>query len=321
MSVFLVAARLLRRVRDRHVALLLVTVVVIVIIGGIVFAAVDSVGVGTGLYWSVTTATTVGYGDVTPHNAASRVVAVCVMLTTIPILGSVFALLAGAAVVSKLRRLLGLEAKLPAVPYTVVYGTHPVLPQVLAELVDADDPVVLLAAEKPARLTPGVHFITGDPTDDAALRTTEPARACRALIACTDDADTLIVAVGLRAAAPDLEVYALSESARVASALHDLGVHHTMSSTRLVGHTVAKALETPAAGDVLLQLVDSPAYVMRERAVDEATAGRPLSTIRSETGALVLALRHAGGVDLGVVDDPVLATGDYLIELVARPSP
>jgi voltage-gated potassium channel len=217
--------------------------------------------------------------------------------------------------------LLGLDARLPSTAYTVVYGSHPVVTQVISELASIDRPVVLVASARPAGLREGVHFVLGDPTDEEVLHSSQPERADRALIACTDDADTLIIAVTLRTCAPDLEIYAMSESARVAMALRDLGIPHTLSTTRLVSHTVAKALESPAAGEVVLELVDSPDYVMRERAVDPALAGRVLSEIRSANGGLVLAMRHDTTVDLGVTTDPVVAAGDYLIELVARPRP
>jgi voltage-gated potassium channel len=36
-----------------------------------------------GLYWSVTTMTTVGYGDLTPHSTAGRIIALIVMLVGI----------------------------------------------------------------------------------------------------------------------------------------------------------------------------------------------------------------------------------------------
>jgi Ion channel len=55
-----------------------------------VFGAVSGVSYWTGLYWALTTATTVGYGDVAPHGGAARLVAVVVMLTAIPLLGAVF---------------------------------------------------------------------------------------------------------------------------------------------------------------------------------------------------------------------------------------
>jgi voltage-gated potassium channel len=319
MTIFLIAQKLFNRVRDVHVAILLSVAIGIVIVGGILFSAADGVSVGTGLYWSVTTATTVGYGDVTPANVASRVIAVCVMLTTIPLVGACFALFAGASAVSHLRRMLGLDTHLPASPYTVIYGAHPVLAHVLAELALVDDTVVLVASAKPPHLQADVHYVTGDPTDEEAIRASRPDQADRALIACASDADTLIVAVALRTSAPDLEIYALSESARVASALRDLGVTHTLSSTELVGHTVAKSLETPSAGNVVLQLVDSSAYSLRERDVEPELVSRTLSQARAVAGALVLGISRDGKVDLGVGDDPVLVAGDRLVELIPCP--
>lgn len=59
---------------------------------GIWFAAVEHVSVGNGLYWAVTTATTVGYGDVTPRHALGKVIAVLVMLTVIPLFAATFSL-------------------------------------------------------------------------------------------------------------------------------------------------------------------------------------------------------------------------------------
>jgi voltage-gated potassium channel len=319
MSVFLIARRLLNRVRDEHIAALLAAAVTIVIVGGLVFAVTDHESAGAGIYWAITTATTVGYGDVIPHNAASRVVAVVVMLTTIPLVGSALALFAGTTVIKHLRRMLGLDTRLPPSPYTLVFGAHPVVAPVLLELVEADDTVVLVGSKKPAGLHDKIHFLTGDPTDEEVMRTSRPDQADRALIACEDDADTLIVAVALRTSAPDLEIYALTESARVAKALRDLGVSRTLSSTHLVGHTVAKSLETPSAGDVIRQLVGSDDYELRERVVDAELASHSLSQARAATGALVLGIAKDGKVDLGIDEDPTLGPGDRLVELVRAP--
>ena len=67
----------------------------------------------TGLYWAVTTATTVGYGDVTPKDPAGRVVAAAVMLTTIPMLAAVFALVTGATAAATVRRMLDMAQPVP----------------------------------------------------------------------------------------------------------------------------------------------------------------------------------------------------------------
>ena len=141
MPLFLIAARLARRIKPYRVRALLGLAVAVVIVGAGLFSIADHVSFGLALYWAVTTATTVGYGDVTPHNSASRIVAAGVMLGTIPVFGAVFALAAGASIISGMRRVLGMDRKLPSSDYTVVYGSHPVLAGVLEELGRTDDEV------------------------------------------------------------------------------------------------------------------------------------------------------------------------------------
>lgn len=75
----------------RRVGLLGAAVATEIVTAGAVFSAVGDVSYPTGLYWAVTTASTVGYGDVSPHGLASRLVAIVVMLTVIPALGALFA--------------------------------------------------------------------------------------------------------------------------------------------------------------------------------------------------------------------------------------
>jgi voltage-gated potassium channel len=313
MPLFLIAARLVKGLNRYRVAALVATAVFVVIAGAVAFSLTQHVSLGLALYWSITTATTVGYGDISPHDTAGRVIANVVMLTTIPIVGAVFALVAGATVISHLRRIFGLDNSLPASPYTVVYGTHPVLPRVLDELIASGDGAVLVAPSRPAALREEHHFIVGDPTDENVVRHSRPDQANRALIACTVDSDTLVTAVHVHAIAPELEIYALSQSANVASALQDLGVEHTLSSDELVGHTLAKSLETPQAGDVLLSLVDGSAYRMTQDPAPANLVGKPLSAVRGGEKTLVLGLVRAGAVDFGIDVDPVIATGDAIV--------
>jgi voltage-gated potassium channel len=73
----------------------LVLVLLFVVAAGSAVALVDSEDVGSvwdGIWWAMTTVTTVGYGDVVPHSAVGRSVAAVVMLVGI----GVFALLTAA---------------------------------------------------------------------------------------------------------------------------------------------------------------------------------------------------------------------------------
>ena len=248
MPIFQVVAKLLSVFRDKRIVVLMGLATMIILSGAGLFAITQHDSYGLSLYWAITTATTVGYGDVLPHNTGGRVIASAVMLTTIPIVGAVFGLLAGASAVSHIRRILGMETRLPSKPYTVIYGMHPIVAHVL-ESCAARRPSRLVAPHSPRACTKDVVFIAGDMTDEAVIARSRPDLASRALIACIDEADTMVVAVTLHGIAPDLKTYALTASRKVARALNELGVKHTLAAEELVGHTVAKSLETPEAGD------------------------------------------------------------------------
>lgn len=175
MPLFLV--RLLS-VRPRQHALLLIgTAVLFVIVGGAVFAATQHLPVTTGWYWAITTATTVGYGDVTPKNASGRFVASVVMLTTIPLLAGAFALVTGSTVARGMRRLLDMGTRLPEGSYVLVLGMHLRYPSCWRSwnLQATDEPPRLLSAVRREReeLVLGVvhgSFVSLGVADDPEVR-------------------------------------------------------------------------------------------------------------------------------------------------------
>lgn len=77
----------------RRAIIVIALAVALDLIGGILFAIVEHLSIGIGLYWSVTTATTVGYGDISPHTTTGHLIAVFVMLTVIPLFAATFSLL------------------------------------------------------------------------------------------------------------------------------------------------------------------------------------------------------------------------------------
>jgi voltage-gated potassium channel len=297
----------------QYVAALLVTATACVLAGAGLFALTQNLPFTTGLYWAVTTATTVGYGDVTPHNGVGRVIASAVMLTTIPLLAAVFALVTGGAAAAGIRRILNLETRFPEGTYRLVVGMNPTVPAILEELEVAGVPVVLAADVEPGTVRPGVHLVRGDPTQPGTISAARPAGAQQALITGSSDGDVLVSAVILRKQAPDLPITALVSSASVREALRELGVQHAVSAQELVARTLATTLETPHAGEMVAQLVESGRDILAEIDADPATIGKALSAVRDERAGLVLGLVHAGRFTLGIGEDPVIAAGDRLL--------
>jgi voltage-gated potassium channel len=300
----------------RHILLLLGSAAAVVLIGAGLFSAAESLPFTTGLYWAVTTATTVGYGDVTPHNPVGKLIASLVMLITIPMLAAAFAILSGAAAAAGVRRILAMHSTFPDGPYRLILGMTPTVPAILDELASVGIPVVLVADVDPATVRSGVHVVRGNPTDDAAIARAKPTGAEQALITGASDGDVLISAVLLRKQAPSLVTTALVDSSSVREALRDLGVQQSVSTSELVARTLAASLETPHAGEMISQLVGNRDALAEVAA--GAAAGKRLSAVRNERIGLVLGLVRDGEFTLGLGDDPVIGADDLL--LVAEPS-
>jgi voltage-gated potassium channel len=314
--VFTILLRVFNEPHRKHVAILLASVAAVVLVGAELFALAESVPFTTGLYWAVTTATTVGYGDVTPHNPIGRLIASLVMLTTIPMLAAAFALVSGAAAAAGVRRILAMRNPFPDGTYRLVIGMNPMVPALIAELSSARIPVVLVADVDPESL-PDVHVVRGDPTDEKAIAKAKPAGAEQALITGASDGDVLVSAVLLRKQAPDLPAMALVSSPSVREALLDLGIQQSVSTSELVSRTLAASLETPHAGEMISQLVGNRDALSEIEATDTAL-GKRLSAIRTERAGLVLGLVRGGQFTLGIGDDPVVAAGDRLLVVDTR---
>jgi voltage-gated potassium channel len=75
----------------------------LVVIAGAVISVVDSAdipNIGTGMWWAIVTVTTVGYGDVYPHNTAGRVLGALLMLAGIGFISLLTATIASTFVAS-----------------------------------------------------------------------------------------------------------------------------------------------------------------------------------------------------------------------------
>lgn len=60
----------------------------LILIGASVYSVTESVGYGDSIWWAIVTATTVGYGDISPHTVLGRIAAVILMFNGIGLISA-----------------------------------------------------------------------------------------------------------------------------------------------------------------------------------------------------------------------------------------
>lgn len=302
---------------------LVLLLVAVLVVGAALFALVNHRSFGTALYWAVTTASTVGYGDVTPSTAWGRVVAVGVMLTAVPLLALLFANTASAAAEVRIRRLLGIGGGRRMRDHTLILGWNSRAEVAARELLAAGFGVCVVADAPSLPIDhPRAEFVRADPVDEGALGRAHAAEARAALVCLEDDGATVMAVIALRHLHPDLAVTCLAQSEHARIALADLGVRSALPVDELVGHALAKSVEAPHAGELLLRLVDSPAYRVRELPAADVGPGETLGRLRERSGLpLILGVVHEHEVRIGMREDVALSPGDRLLVLEATDPP
>ncbi|MDQ6775381.1 MAG: potassium channel family protein [Actinomycetota bacterium] len=84
-----IARRLFTTEGLRYVSLL---ALLVLLVSAEAFSSAEKISYGNAVYWALTTMTTVGYGDITPHTSSGKIVASAVMVIGI----GFFAILTGA---------------------------------------------------------------------------------------------------------------------------------------------------------------------------------------------------------------------------------
>ena len=305
-----------RLVIDARLVALLAVVAVIVFVSAVVWSASTHYNLLDSVYFTVTTVSTVGYGDITPlhEGAALKLGVMGLMLGGAAGLALIFALITDAFVGVRLARSLG-ERPLPRRDHIVVLGLGRIGQRVVQELVGRRIPCIAVERDDDS---PGIrvarHLRVPVIVADAAARGTLDGlnlERARCLMALTDDDGANLAAA--------LNAQAISPGLRIVLRLfdHDLaqrvepafGVHASRSVSSLAAPTFAaaisehRALATIPIGTQALTVMEFTAS--RERTVAELEHA-------ADGQARILALGHRWAptpAERPSVGDRVVAVG------------
>ncbi|WP_199174718.1 NAD-binding protein [Halegenticoccus soli] len=166
-------------------------------------------------YFTLVTASTVGYGDVTPQSEPARLFALSLVVLGPASLGVAVGTLFAPAIEGRLSDTLGrmTDARLARLEdHVVVLGYDDPTKPVLEELADRTTFVVITPDEdRAARLSDrNVDVLTADPTDEETLERVQIGEAAAVVAATWNEAEDALAVLTARQVSPEVRIVAVS---------------------------------------------------------------------------------------------------------------
>jgi Trk K+ transport system NAD-binding subunit len=263
------------------------------------------IGLVEAIYYTVTTVTTVGYGDITPRGSGAFAM---LYATLFMLLGSVtmavlYSFVTSYVVSEQLRKELG-RPPLPREPHVIVVGLGNVGYRIVDELLQAGYPVVAVDIDPNGEFVNALRTRCPVVLGDARLRSTlgaaGVARSIAVVAATGDDAANLAVAFKARRLAPDARTVVRVFDADFAQKLEDGElVHKAVSTSRLAAPAFAASA---LSGDVASAFADELGLTsLRFRPVPAEWVGRSPRELDVE----IPLVRRTGELQAWPPDDPL----------------
>jgi voltage-gated potassium channel len=221
-------------------------------------------------WWFVVTATTVGYGDISPATAGGRAVAVVIMLLGVGLIAITVAKIAEEVVDIGKRRMRGL-VKLNEERHLVILGYRPgeteaLVEELLGDANELENTIVLCASAPEENPIPDrVAYVRGDLSSEDVLERACIAQASRVLVHGRDDNETLVVTLAVRSV--NRRAHVVTRIDKPASHLHlkriDPGIECVRSLTvPLMVHAIQDPGTTAVISGLLSHQVDDTVFRM-----------------------------------------------------------
>ena len=320
-------------VRSLRIRLLLPLLLVlsVIVVGTLGYFVLWRASGGTwmdALFMTVTTITTIGYGEVKPLGTAGRIFT---MVLAIAGIGSLFYTLGVVMEYLVAARLADpggrrrMERRIEALrQHVIVAGLGRVGRQAARELHQAGRAFLIVdpgaAAVRQAE-EHGYLFLQGDATDDDVLERAGVRRASGLVVTTANDATNMYIILSARVLNPDLYIVSRAVDEASVTKLTRAGANRAISPYAIGGHRLAHLILKPTVVDFFetaLRAGDD-ALNIEDLAItpDSPTIGRTLDAldIRRVTGANILAILREGTPLVSPPGHFALAKGDQLLAL------
>ncbi|MEM7033035.1 MAG: ion channel [Chloroflexota bacterium] len=315
---------------------MLISILVLLIASAVGIAALEpDITLANGMWWSIVTLTTVGYGDISPVTMGGRLIAVALMLIGIGVLGTLSASIAGFLIEKRLKEDRGL-ADFDFEGHIIIcewnYRARVVLDEFRADSSMKEAPIVLIADLENKPIDDDfLFFVHGTTTDEALIQANLP--KAKTVIILGDDKleptarDAKVVLTTLTAESINPNTYTIVELMDDANVRHckraqadEIIIGSELSSNLIaraaLNHGITKVVSevlTATGGNELFK-IPTPANLIGQAYIDAYIA------MKKNFDSIVLAIQR--GVDGDVISNPPqdhqLQADDYLIVIAEK---
>ncbi len=302
-------------------------IVAILLLGTIGFHVIEGWAFLDGLYMTLITMTTIGYGETHPLSHEGRIFNIFLILAGVTTGGFVVATVTQAMLEFELTRVLGrrrMEKEISRLTgHYIICGAGRVGRTVVHELRERKVPCVVVERD-PARAEwanrEGVPVILGSASSEGVLLQARVQHAKGLVSAVTSDADNLYIVLTASGMVPDLKIIARASDEEAIPKLLRAGATQVLSPYHFIGQRIAQLLLRPNVLDFIDTAFGTERIDIRVEEIrlpqGSPLAGQTLAEadIRQKAGVLILALKqHGREMDFNPAANVPLGAGDCLI--------
>ena len=214
-------------------------------------------------YYTLVTASTVGYGDATPLSQAAKLFGMSVLVVGTASFAIALGTLFGPAIEARFQRALGrmTESQLELLEdHVLVLGHGELTDVILEELAEAEFLVVTPDGEWANSLGDrAVDVLVADPSDEETLERARIGEARAVLVATNDDAQDALAVLTARHLNPEVTIVAAATNRENVEKLRRAGADTVISPATIGGHLlVESAFGRGDTEEIARQIVEDP---------------------------------------------------------------
>jgi voltage-gated potassium channel len=291
-------------------------IVCVWVIATLIFHIFEKGSLLDSFYWSITTTTTVGYGDITPQTSAGKIASIIVMLSGVGVLALFLASFADILIEKTLTGRYYKKAHMEG--HVIVCGWDKKLEIGVKELLSGKKEVVVVAE---VDYIPIEHkhlmLITGDPSDEEVLKRANVEKASFALISGKDDVETLLVAIAVRRLNSTIHLNCVVSDPKVIQALKKTGVDQIVSTEEFFGLLLSRSIFVPKISELLNELLNTRGMDIYQEKNPEVLVGKTflelVELFKEKLDAIIVGIVRENKVIANPNHDTKLEKEDELI--------